>query len=212
MNQTNSLFIVGGSAGAKIATNIFKMTHPNHSLYYVECFSEDIHQNKIYSTLDESLDFIKNNNVDYFIATGDNMMRRSHYNKIKEYTNREPINCIHPSVVCECKRIGYGNLICPNAVLHIDSVIGNGTIINTGAIVEHDCIVGDFSQISPNTTLCGYVKIGENAFISASSTIIPKISIGENSIVAAGAVVINNIPPNVMVAGVPAKIKKEINI
>ena len=53
-------------------------------------------------------------------------------------------------------------------------------------------------------------KIGENCFISAGSTIIPKIEIGDNSIIAAGSVVIDNVPPNVMVAGVPSKIKKTI--
>jgi serine acetyltransferase len=71
-----------------------------------------------------------------------------------------------------------------------------------------DCYVDSFSQISPNVTLCGYVKIGESSFISASSTIIPNIKIGHNSTVAAGSVVIEDVPSNVMVAGVPSKIKK----
>jgi hypothetical protein len=34
-----TIFIIGGNAGAKIATNIFSLTHSNHSLCYVECFS-----------------------------------------------------------------------------------------------------------------------------------------------------------------------------
>jgi acetyltransferase-like isoleucine patch superfamily enzyme len=38
----------------------------------------------------------------------------------------------------------------------------------------------------------------------------PKIEVGDNSVVAAGSVVIDNVPPNVMVAGVPSKIKKTI--
>jgi acetyltransferase-like isoleucine patch superfamily enzyme len=77
-------------------------------------------------------------------------------------------------------------------------------------VIEHDCYLGDFSQISPNTTLCGYVHIGDNCFISAGSTLIPKVSVGNNSIIAAGSVVIDDVPPNVMVAGVPSKIKKNL--
>ena len=123
-------------------------------------------------------------------------------------TKKEPINCIHPSAIISTKKIGNGNLICPNSVIHVDAYIGDCTIINTGSIVEHDCYVDSFSQISPNVTLCGYVKIGESSFISASSTIIPNIKIGHNSTVAAGSVVIEDVPSNVMVAGVPSKIKK----
>ena len=210
MSEPKSILIVGGSAGAKIATNIFKMTHPHHVLYYIECFADEIQINRLYSTVEKSLDYLKKTNVDYFIATGDNILRKKHYELIKSYTKKEPINCIHPTAVVETKRFGHGNLVCPNAVIHIDSNIGNCTIINTGSVVEHDCWVGDFSQISPNATLCGHVQVGENCFISAGSTIIPKVLIGNNSTVAAGSVVREDVPPNVMVAGVPAKVKKQL--
>jgi sugar O-acyltransferase (sialic acid O-acetyltransferase NeuD family) len=208
MSEPKSIFIIGGSAGAKIATDIFNQTHPHHILYYVECFCEDIVLNRLYSTIDKALDHLLLPNIDYFIATGDNKMRKEHYELIKNYTKKEPINCIHPSAVISGKRLGNGNLVCPNAVIHIDAVVGDCTIINTGSVIEHDCHVDDFSQISPNATLCGYVKIGKNCFISAGSTIIPKITIGDNSVVAAGSVVIEDVPPDVMVAGAPSKIKK----
>jgi len=205
-----TIFIVGGNAGAKIATNIFKMTHPNHGLCYVECFCDEITTNRLFRTVEESLDTLKDENIEYFIATGDNELRKKHYELIKNYTNKEPINCIHPTAVIESSLIGHGNLICPNAVAHIDSKIHNCTIINTGAIVEHDCEVKSFSQISPNVTLCGYVNIGEGSFIGAGSTIIPKITVGRDSIVAAGSVVIKDVQYYTMVAGVPAKIKKHL--
>ena len=208
MSEPKSIIIVGGSAGAKIATKIFNLTHPHHIIYYVECFSEDITQNILYPTIDKALDHIMLPNVEYFIATGDNNMRSEHYRLIKNYTKKEPINCIHPSAVISSKRIGDGNLICPNSVIHVDAYVGDCTIINTGAVVEHDCHVGDFSQISPNATLCGYVKIGDYSFISAGSTIIPKIKVGNHSTIAAGSVVIEDVPSNVMVAVVPSKIKK----
>jgi acetyltransferase EpsM len=205
-----TIFIIGGNAGAKIATNIFGITHPNHGLCYVECFCNEITTNRLFRTVEESLDTLKDENIEYFIATGDNELRKKHYELIKNYTNKEPINCIHPTALIETSKIGYGNLICPNAVVHIDASIHNCTIINTGSIIEHDCNVGSFSQISPNTTLCGYVNIGEGSFIGASSTLIPKISVGNNSIVAAGSVVTKDVQSHTMVAGVPSKIKKHL--
>lgn len=208
MSEPKSIVIIGGSAGAKIATSIFRMTHPRHVLYYVECYADEIKTNRLYPTVEKSLDYLKNPEVDYFIATGDNLLRKTHHELIKLHTKKEPINCIHPTAVVESKRFGHGNMVCPNAVVHIDSYVGDCTIINTGSVVEHDCHLGNYSQISPNTTLCGYVHIGENCFISAGSTLIPKVKVGNNSIVAAGSVVIDDVPPNVMVAGTPSKIKK----
>ncbi len=53
-----------------------------------------------------------------------------------------------------------------------------------------------------------YVKDG--ASIGSSATILAGITIGENSIVGAGAVVTKDVPPNSIVAGVPAKLIKKI--
>lgn len=54
------------------------------------------------------------------------------------------------------------------------------------------------------------VHIKKNAWIGAAATILPGVTIGENAIVAAGSVVNKNVPDNVVVAGVPAKIVKKI--
>lgn len=53
-----------------------------------------------------------------------------------------------------------------------------------------------------------FVKNG--ASIGSSSTILCGVTIGENAIVGAGAVVTKDVPPNTIVAGVPAKIIKKI--
>jgi acetyltransferase-like isoleucine patch superfamily enzyme len=53
-----------------------------------------------------------------------------------------------------------------------------------------------------------FVKKG--ASIGSSSTIMCGITIGENSIVGAGAVVTKDVPPNSVVAGVPAKVIKQL--
>jgi acetyltransferase-like isoleucine patch superfamily enzyme len=55
-----------------------------------------------------------------------------------------------------------------------------------------------------------FVKKG--ASIGSSSTIMCGVTIGENSIVGAGAVVTKDVPPNTIVAGVPAKVIKEIAV
>ena len=54
------------------------------------------------------------------------------------------------------------------------------------------------------------VTIGDDIWIGANAIILPGVNIGNHSVVAAGAVVTKDVPPHSLVAGVPAKIIKEI--
>ena len=53
-----------------------------------------------------------------------------------------------------------------------------------------------------------YIKKG--ASVGSSSTILCGVTVGENAIVGAGAVVTKDVPSNTIVAGVPAKVIKNI--
>ncbi|MBE9462016.1 DapH/DapD/GlmU-related protein [Dyadobacter subterraneus] len=60
------------------------------------------------------------------------------------------------------------------------------------------------------TLLLGSILIKRNAWIGAGATILPGVTIGENAVVAAGAVVSRDVAPNTVVAGIPAKVVKQI--
>lgn len=67
--------------------------------------------------------------------------------------------------------------------------------------------------IEPETrrdTVSRPIVIRENAWIGIGASVMPGVTVGENSIVAAHAVVTNDVPPNVIVGGIPAKIIKHI--
>ena len=57
----------------------------------------------------------------------------------------------------------------------------------------------------------GPVIIKNNVWVGEGVAIMPNVTIGENSIVATNAVVTKDVPPNCVVAGVPAKIIKYVN-
>jgi len=53
--------------------------------------------------------------------------------------------------------------------------------------------------------------VKKGASIGSSATILCGVTIGKNAIVGAGAVVTKDVPDNTVVAGVPAKVVKNIN-
>ncbi|MBL7482335.1 maltose acetyltransferase domain-containing protein [Escherichia coli] len=55
------------------------------------------------------------------------------------------------------------------------------------------------------------VTIGDNVWIGSHVVINPGVTIGDNSVIGAGSVVTKDIPPNVVAAGVPCRIIREIN-
>ena len=58
----------------------------------------------------------------------------------------------------------------------------------------------------------GNINIGDNCYIGSGVTILGPVTIGNNVTIGAGAVVINDVPDNVVVAGVPAKILNQVVI
>lgn len=55
------------------------------------------------------------------------------------------------------------------------------------------------------------VYIGENCWIGAGVIIVPGVKIGENSVIGAGSIVTKNIPDNVVAAGNPCKVLREVS-
>lgn len=55
------------------------------------------------------------------------------------------------------------------------------------------------------------VTIGDNVWIGDRATVLKGVSIGDNSVIAACSVVTKNVPANVVVAGNPARVIKELD-
>ena len=54
------------------------------------------------------------------------------------------------------------------------------------------------------------VTIGDDIWIGANAVVLPGVTVGNHCVIAAGAVVTKDVPPHSLVAGVPAKIIKQI--
>ncbi|MDE6772661.1 MAG: sugar O-acetyltransferase, partial [Muribaculaceae bacterium] len=54
------------------------------------------------------------------------------------------------------------------------------------------------------------VAIGHNVWIGGDAVILPGVTIGDNVVIGAGAVVTRSFPSNVVIAGNPARVIKEL--
>lgn len=63
-----------------------------------------------------------------------------------------------------------------------------------------------------STTYPSKVVIGNNVWIGSGANILGGVTIGDNSIIAAGALVNKDVPSNMIVGGVPAKVIKTLEI
>lgn len=105
----------------------------------------------------------------------------------------------------------------PTATLgnvHINATSGRVTIGENAMIGPGVSLIAgthDLSQLGAARKSAipheGYdIVIGAGVFVAANATVIGPAVIGENSVVAAGAVVVGDIPANVIVGGVPARV------
>jgi bifunctional UDP-N-acetylglucosamine pyrophosphorylase / glucosamine-1-phosphate N-acetyltransferase len=80
-----------------------------------------------------------------------------------------------------------------------------------------DATIGANTNIGAGTVTCNYdgthkhpTVIEDNVRIGSDTMLVAPVRVGEGSVTAAGSVVIEDVPPNTLVAGVPAKVKKKL--
>ena len=86
------------------------------------------------------------------------------------------------------------------------TAIGDRTIISAHANIPTN---SRLKKIYPRQILP--TKIGKGVWIMPGVIIAPGVTIGDESVIATGSVVTKDVPPRTLVAGVPAKVVKDLN-
>jgi acetyltransferase-like isoleucine patch superfamily enzyme len=86
----------------------------------------------------------------------------------------------------------------------------NVSLAGNNYILAHSNPYPHFEHVLPSFVAPVVIKKG--AWIGINTTILPGITIGEFAVVATGSVVTKDVPEKVMVAGVPAKIIKVLDL
>ncbi len=102
----------------------------------------------------------------------------------------------HNLTILDCAKVTFGDnvLIGPNCSFYT---------------AEH--------PIGPEVRNKGYeyakpIKVGNNVWFGGGVTVLSGVNIGDNVVIGAGAVVASDIPDNCVIAGVPAKIIRKIEV
>ena len=105
----------------------------------------------------------------------------------------------------------YSHLSCINGIIIKDNVrMGRKIFITDNSHGASDRNLLDTRPNIRPLASKGPVIIEENVWIGEMSCIMPGVTIGRGSIVAASSVVTKDIPPSCVVAGVPAKVVKQL--
>jgi sugar O-acyltransferase (sialic acid O-acetyltransferase NeuD family) len=117
---------------------------------------------------------------------------------------------VHPTARVSSKStLGEGTVISVAAVIAAHTRLGDHVFVNRGVLIGHHATIDDYVTIQPGANVAGAGHIGRATYIGMGAVVIDRIRVGSNAVVGAGAVVTRDVPDNVQVMGVPARVVKE---
>lgn len=107
--------------------------------------------------------------------------------------------------------------------------VGDHVAVNCGVTIDvwHDVCIGNMVMIAPNVSVIddnrhelepgaplsnGPIVIEDNVWIAANVTILSGVTIGSGSVIAGHSVVTQDVPPNSLAGGTPARVIKSLNV
>lgn len=202
------LAILGASGHGKVLADIAELTGWEKIDFFDDAWPERKNNGawQVIGDTQKLLDSLKAYDG-VIVAIGNNKIRQQKLQQL-DSTGAKIITLIHPSAtVSRYTKIGPGSVVVAGAVINPDCIIGSGAIINTCSSVGHDCTLGNAVHICPGARLAGGSEVNDRAWIGVGSSVRQLIRIGSDAIVGAGAAVVQDVLPNIIVVGVPARPK-----
>ncbi|MBM9531588.1 serine acetyltransferase [Desulfoprunum benzoelyticum] len=116
-----------------------------------------------------------------------------------------------PILITYFVRLFFSCYLPSSATLGKHVVLGYGGL---GVVIHGRVVIGDGCHIDQNVTIGGTSKkynvptLGKNIYVGAGAKVLGPITIGDDVVIGANAVVVTDVPPNSLVVGIPAKVRK----
>ncbi|MFC1511848.1 acetyltransferase [Candidatus Latescibacterota bacterium] len=122
------------------------------------------------------------------------------------------VTFVHPSSFVDTSAtINPGAIILTCCTVEMRATVGENVLLSSRSFVSHHVRVGAHTYCGPAIHLAGNSVIGECCFLGINTTVSDHVTVSDNVVCAAGSVIMKDVPPRVMVAGVPAQIKKQLS-
>ena len=208
MNQKKQLIIIGAGGFAKSIVD--SLDNQKYNLVgFVDTFKQGQHIG--FDIIANHLDDITSpHDYAYFIGVGDPKTRHQFYTQLNE-KGLEQINIVDPSaMLAKDVKLGNGIYIGKMCIINSGTKLADGVVVNTRSLIEHGNDIQCCSNITTNVVLNGDVTVGSRTFVGSCTVVNGQITIGTNTIIGSGSVVIRDIGDNIVVAGSPTRLIREI--
>ncbi|WP_232303898.1 UDP-glucose 4-epimerase [Pseudofrankia sp. DC12] len=151
------------------------------------------------------LDLLATLDADYLIGVG-SADARARIDRCASAAGRRPATLVHPRAnLGGDVKLGPGTVVCALASLTTNISTGRHVLVDVGSSVAHDCRLGDYATVAPGARVAGGADIGARVWVGSQATVVRQRKVGEGAVVGAGAVVVDDVAPELVVVGVPAR-------
>ena len=211
------MIIAGAKGFAKEVAEVLLQLNHKAPIAFYDDISKDLpqylfEQYPVLVNIQEAKDFMQQHNNTFVLGTGNPLVRKKMAELLIQAGGKME------TVISPFARVGLlgttimeGCSIMTGSVITSEVYIATGVLINLNCTIGHNCSIGQFTELSPGVHLSGYVTVGAFTTLGTGAVVLPGINIGQHAVIAAGSVVTKDVPDNVMVAGVPAQVKKGLH-
>lgn len=186
--KIKKLLIIGAGGHGKSVAEAAKLSGNYEVVGFIDDAYSVVDKEKNSSVLGATADLKNYVSLcdEVIVAIGNNFLRESLFNKIKEI-GLTPATVIHPlAIVSPSALIGRGCAIMAGAIIGTEAELGHGAIVNCGAIVDHHANVYDFAHLGVNVCMAGGSVLGRAAWIQAGCSLGYGVVVPDGAVLAPG--------------------------
>lgn len=141
----------------------------------------------------------------YLIGIGSPAVRRALADRF-DAAGLMAATVIHPAATLGSDvSVGAGSVVCAGARVTTNIELGRHVHLNPNVTIGHDTTLRDFVSMNPASSVSGDCMVDDQVLIGVGAVVLNRITVGRAAVVGAAACVVRDVPPEVVVKGVPAR-------